>query len=85
MKELIKEFNNMDNMKIFEIQVEEEYYVYYIQATDKGLEAGGCSNTGFMPSGLICEWEDGCSLDYHLEGLCEICNNDAMEEYDENL
>ena len=78
MIELIKEFDNMRQMKLFEIEIDEEFYIYYISATQKGLEAGGCSNTGFMPYGLICEWEEDCDLDYHLQGLHELCYEDAM-------
>ncbi len=80
MTELINEFNSMDKQPIFEIEIDSEYYIYYIQATNKGLEAGGCSNTGFSSYGLSIEWEDDYSLDYHLQELYEECYNHANEE-----
>ncbi len=78
MKNLIEEFNNMKSLPMFEIEVDGEYHIYYIEATSKGLEAGGVTNIGFSSYGLICDWEEDCSLDYHLEGLYEICLEDAM-------
>ena len=80
MKALIEEFNNMKLDPIFEIEIDGEYYIYYIQATERGLEAGGCSNIGFMPYGIIVEWEEDYSLDYHLEGLYELCYEKSLEE-----
>ena len=79
MIELIKEFDNMKKMKLFEIEIDEEFYIYYISATQKGLEAGGCSNTGFMPYGLIVDFEEDSTLDIHLEALYELCYEDAFE------
>ena len=84
-KILIEEFKNMSNIPVFEIQMEEEFYIYYIQATERGLEAGGCSNTGFMPNGIITEWEENCSLDYHLEGLYESCCDDADLAFNQEM
>ena len=81
MKTLIEEFNNMSSEPIFEIEHNGEYYIYYIQATDKGLEAGGCSNTGFGSMELeIVEWDNTFSLDEHLQELYDICLHDAIEE-----
>ena len=84
-KILIEEFENMKNIPIFEIQIEEEFYVYHIQVTKRGLEAGGCSNTGFMPCGIITEWEEDRSLEYHLEGLYESCYDDAYLEFNQEF
>ena len=80
MENLIKEFNAMKNLPMFEIEIDGEFHVYYISATEKGLEAGGCSNIGFMPYGIIVEWEEDYSLDYHLEGLYELCYEKSLEE-----
>ena len=85
MENLIEEFNNMKSMPMFEIEVDEEYYIYHIAATSKGLEAGGVTNTGFHSYGLICEWDEYYdNLDYYLEGLYEICLENAMEENNDN-
>ena len=78
MKALIEELYNMSTYPIFEIENNGEYHTYYIQATEQGLEAGGCSNTGFCSMGLeIVEWDDCFGLDFHLEALYEICLEDA--------
>ena len=79
---LMNEFHKIKKDPMFEIQLGDEFYVYNINATRKGLELGGVSNSGFHSHGLeIVEWEDDYSLDYHLEGLYEIAYNDAMEQY----
>lgn len=78
---LLEEFKNMNRMPIFEIEIDGEYHLYHIQATNKWLELGGVSNVGFMPYNLEkIEWEEGYSLDYHLEWLYEVAYNDAMEQ-----
>jgi hypothetical protein len=77
-KIMIEEFNSMTLMPMFEIEIDGEFHIYYIQLTEKGLEAGGVSNAGFMPYGISVEWEDDCLLDYHLESLYELCYEDAM-------
>jgi len=76
-KRLIEEFENMKNIPMFELQIEEEFYIYHIRATKRGLVAGGCSNIGFIPYGINIAWDVNCSLDYHLEGLYELCYDDA--------
>ena len=89
MIDLYIEFNNMDRMPLFEIEYNGEYYIYNIIATDEGLEAGGCGGAGFIPYGISVEWDDcfsvdDCpSLDEHLEGLYELCYEDAVEQYNE--
>jgi hypothetical protein len=83
-KRLIEEFENMKNIPMFEIQIEEEFYVYHIQATENGLEAGGCSNTGFMPYGINIEWDVDFGLDQHLEGLYESCYDDAYLAFNQD-
>ena len=79
--QLLEEFNNMSLIPMFEIEIDDEYYVYYINATDEGLELGGASNTGFMSYGLeLVEWDDCFSLDEHLHTLYEVAYNDAMNK-----
>ena len=85
MKNLIKEFKEMKNIPLFEIEINQEYYTYYIQADEKGLSAGGCCNIGFMPyAGLFIDWDDCFSLDEHLQELYEVCYEDAMMRYNED-
>ena len=80
-KILIKQFENTRSIPMFEIQIEDEFYIYHIQATENGLEAGGCSNVGFMPHGIITEWDVDFGLDQHLEELYELCLEDAASEF----
>jgi hypothetical protein len=81
MKQLIKEFNEMKLDPIFEIEVNEEYYIYYIQADEKGLSGGGCCNVGFMPyKDLFVPWDDYFGLDEHLQELYDLCFNNATIE-----
>ena len=77
---LIAEFNESPLQKIFEIETPDgEFHIYHIIASNKGLEAGGCANVGFMPYGVIVEWDDYFGLDGHLEGLYDACYHHAME------
>ncbi len=65
--QLIEEFNNMDKLPMFEIEYNEEYFIYNITATESGLETQG-------ESGLITvDWDDTFSLDEHLQSLYELC------------
>ena len=76
---LLSEFQDSPLMKLFEIEVDGEYYVYHINATIHGLEAGSCSNTGFGSMGLDkIEWDNCFSLDEHLQELYEIAYEDAI-------
>jgi hypothetical protein len=77
MKTLIAEFNDMKALPMFEIEIDGDYSIYHIRATDEGLEAGGCSNIGFKPYGILCPWDECFSLDEHLQGLYELCYEDA--------
>ena len=79
-KIMIEQFNNSKSMPIFEIEVgDEEWDVYYIQATEKGLELGGVANVGFHSYGLdIVEWDPDFGLDEHLQSLYEIAYEDAI-------
>lgn len=78
---LIEEFNNMKAMPIFEIEIDGNFHVYHINATLKGLELGGVSNSGFIPYNLEeIEWDNDLTLDNHLEGLYEIAYIDALEQ-----
>ena len=87
--ELIQEFEEMEAQPIFEINLadylgleEDEYVIYYLQANEEGIEAGGCSNCGFYPyTDLFVEWEEDESLECHLEGLYKLCINYAIKEY----
>ena len=83
MKELIREFNDMKLMPMFEIEIDGEYYIYALEANSNGIEAGGTTNVGFTSYGLICEWEEDMSLDYHLEGIYDICYESALKEHNE--
>ena len=67
MKTLINEFNNMNKMPLFEIEYGEEYFIYNIKATKKGLETKGETQT------IEIEWDECFSLDEHLQGLYSLC------------
>ena len=67
MKTLIEEFNNISKMPIFEIEYNNEYFIYNIGATREGLETRGETMT------LKVEWDDCFSLDEHLQSLYELC------------
>lgn len=55
-------------MPIFEIPVEDEFEIYNISFEDNGLSTD---------NGLFVEFEeDQDNLDYYLEGLMELCQND---------
>lgn len=76
MNRLINEFNAMvsnGRMPIFEIGED----VHYLAATERGLEAGGAANVGFMPYGIYVAWDEDRSLDWHLEGLYSILEEDT--------
>ena len=75
MIDLYIEFNNMDRMPLFEIEYNGEYYIYNIIATKDGLAV--------LHSDVSVEWEQDYTLDYHLEGLYELCYEDAVEQYNE--
>ena len=78
---MIEQFNNSKLMPIFEIETEDgEFHVYYISATEKGLELGGVANVGFHSYGLeIVEWDVNFGLDEHLQELYEIAYEDAIK------
>ena len=76
---LLQEFNNMNKMPMFEIEIDGVYNVYYIQADDYGISAGLCFNTGFCGiNGLNIAWCESSSLDSHLEYLYELCYEHAL-------
>ena len=75
MKALIEEFNNMSKLPMFEIQHVGEYYIYNIEATEDGLETN---------CGISIEWEEDGNLDYYLEGLYELCLEDAQSNDNRN-
>lgn len=80
MKELIKEFNEMPH-KIFEINLagyleldEDEYYLFHLNATEEGIEAGSITNVGFYRiADLIENWDEYYTLDEHLQNLYDKC------------
>ena len=76
---LLAQFNTMDYEPIFEVEIDGEFHVYYIQATARGLELGGATNAGFMSYGLeIVEWDVNFGLNKHLQELYEIAYEDAI-------
>ena len=79
---LLTEFNNVTKMRMFEIEVKDEYALYDIQANEQGLYTYG--HWGYdddkLPL-LLVEWDDCFSLDEHLQDLYELCENDANNAY----
>lgn len=77
MNELLKQFKDMKNLAIFEIEDNKgEHHIFYINGTEKGLEAGGACNVGFLhidKEALSVQWDDCFSLDEHLQELNEKC------------
>lgn len=90
--ELLQEFQAMDRIPIFEINIAEdlnldqdEFYIFHLDATEHGIEAGFTSNCGFYRvENLFVEWDVYFNLDSHLEELYEICNEWAIEDYEKN-
>ena len=83
METLEEQFNNMRIEPMFENENDGEYYIYYIKADDRGLEAEGATNTGFSSMGLeIVDWNNCFSLDEHLQSLYDICYEDAIKQAD---
>ena len=80
MKELQKEFMEMSRYPIFEIEGNDgEHHIFHIEASKKGLKAGGVTNTGFIPyDGLEVKWDDTFSLDEHLQELYDRCLKETM-------
>jgi len=76
MENLLTEFNNITKMRMFEIEVEDEYATYDIQANEKGLYT-----QGYGDNELLVEWDDCFSLDEHLQDLYALCWTDANEAY----
>ena len=70
MIKLIEEFNNMDKLPMFEIEHNGEYYIYNIEINEEELTT---------ECGISVELEEEQTLDYHLEGLYELCLEDAEE------
>lgn len=77
MKRLLKEFNEIDLMPLFEIETgPNAWEVFHIEASEEGLEAGGACNLGFLSISreeLFIEWDPCFSLDEHLETLYDQC------------
>lgn len=94
--QLLKEFENMRVIPIFNIDIsdslspdlgiEEEYYIFYLQADIKGISAGHMSNCGFYQVGnLFIEWDEFYSLDEHLFYFYEMCRDWAIEDFEKSL
>ena len=77
---LIKEFENVTAIPLLEIEINGEYHVYHIEADSEGIHAGGCGNSGFHSYGIMIEWDEDESLSYHLQGLYELCYEDALND-----
>lgn len=62
---------------IIELDEGFNYEYFYINSTEAGIEAGGCSNTGFMglDSSLFLPWDADRSLDWHIMELIAICED----------
>ena len=74
---IIADFNNMDNMPIFEINGfdnEEEFYLYNIKVNEMGFFTNGYSD-GVLHVDFDPYFE---SLDYYLEWLYDLCINDII-------
>ena len=84
MTKLLQEFKEMKKLPLFEIEIEaegfdSEFFIYHIEADEKGIYAGGCSNSGFHPYGISVAWDECFSLDEHLEALYELCYEKSLE------
>ena len=88
---LIRQFEIMDKMKIFEIDIaealglsENEYYLFHLNADKKGISAGSITNAGFYQlDNLFVEWDEYYSLDEHLEFLYDKCYEWAIKNFEE--
>lgn len=91
---LLKQFENVDRMKIFEIdiaealpinlEIENEYYLFQLNADINGVSAGSITNTGFYQlDNLFVEWDEYYSLDEHLEFLYDKCYEWAIKNFEE--
>jgi hypothetical protein len=69
---LMHEFKSIPKLPMFEIQEEDEFYTYDIECNSKGLFSYGYNETNKRLK-LFIRFEKGCSLDYHIEGLYELC------------
>ena len=67
---------NRGRLMMFEIEEGGEYYTYDIKINDTELYCHGYSH-GDKLEYLAVELEEDCTLDYHLEGLYEICYMNA--------
>jgi hypothetical protein len=82
MNTLLQEFNAMSKIPIFEIMLDDgDYLVFHIKADEKGIEAGGMTNSGFVSYSdqLKVEWDETMSLDSHLDALYEACCEYTLE------
>ena len=88
-KELIKQFNETPH-KIFEINLSsyleldgDEYYLFHLNTTEEGIEAGSITNVGFYRIGdLIENWDEDYSLDEHLQNLYDKCIEWMLKDFE---
>ena len=67
--QLIKDFNNIDKMRLFEIEFNNEYYIYNIEINETELYSNNIS----VPL------DDIFSLDEHLCELYDLCYQDIID------
>ena len=78
---MIKQFNKTEKQPIFEIELDGEYYTYYIQVDKEGLHLGGATNSGFYKYNLdSVQWDIDFGLSEHLQELYDIAYNDASQQ-----
>ncbi len=79
MKPLYTQFNEITKMKLFEIEIEGEFYLYNIEANQTGLFC-----TSYNSGLLVIEWDECFSLDENLCALHDLCLDDAQKQYIED-
>lgn len=91
--QLLKEFENMDRIPVFEINIAEhleidddEYYIFHLKADEKGIYAGGVTNSGFhQRDNLFIEWDDYFNFYEHLSCIYDKCVRWAIEDFEKSL
>jgi hypothetical protein len=78
--DLINQFNNITLMRVFEIEVNDNYALYDIKCNDKCLYT-----VGYGTKALKVDWDDCFSLDEHLQDLYDKCYSEAIEAEERGL